>query len=73
MAEKIIKDRAHLSNIISKLTKGKTPDSVNTHRMAIKRLVQLEAALIVAGKASAMLMLRKEAKNIAKKMLAKKK
>jgi len=59
--KKLVADRNNYASILTKLEGGKSQIKLCDMRQAIKLMVSLEAALILTGHRSALLMLRKEA------------
>lgn len=70
--EEIVKDRAELANLITKLEGGKSSAKVHHIREAFKKLVHLEKQGYIEGKKSIFAMLRREAVALAEKEMAKK-
>lgn len=69
----IVKDRAALANLMTKLEGGKSSMKVGDSREFLKKLVHLEKAGYMTGKLSIFAMLRREAVALAMKTKVKKK
>ena len=67
----IVNNRAELANILAKLEGGKHQAIVADIREVLKLMVALETALIVRGYKSANLIIRREALEKARKIIAK--
>lgn len=65
--EEMVKDRAALANLMTKLEGGKSSMIVGDSREYLKKLVHLEKKAILEGKKSVLAMLRKEAVELAEK------
>ena len=72
MARKItVTNRNKLASMICKLEGGKSEIKIGDMRQALKMIVVLEAALIVKGHRSGLMVLRREAVAKAKKLKSK--
>lgn len=69
----VVHNRKEYANMLTLLEGGKSEIKVGDMRQAFKLIVNLEAALIMAGRRSAIMLLRREAVAKAKAMKLKKK
>lgn len=68
----LISDRDKYASILAKLEAGKSSVKIGDMRQVMKLLVTLEATLIKAGYKSGLMVLRREAREVAAKLDGKK-